>query len=254
MKTIYLKLFILLTFLHFQAGVYAGPTDSKLPKFDPGPDLDDPMQKELLEIIDEMPFVPGISEALQVLAPRYKRGQKMRPDFGAMPLRGFLKPNSISVLVIGQDGTHIAEGANRPGIAGFGGRVHDMLKHFGIIEGVFFTNLYVNTISGQYGSRNTPVITDNKKIEYRNVIENRQWLMTHEGPYGKWRNKLYSWVIRNNKESLKMVMMLGQAGKDTLLAEKFLRDPILVTDQSIECHFSKWWAQVVITNGLFLLI
>ena len=89
-----------------------------------------------------------------------------------------------------------------------------MLKHFGIIEGVFFTNLYVNTISGQYGSRNTPVITDNKKIEYRNVIENRQWLMTHEGPYGKWRNKLYSWVIRNNKESLKMVMMLGQAGKD----------------------------------------
>jgi hypothetical protein len=117
------------------------------------------------------------------------------------------------VIVIGQDGTHIAEGANRPGIAGFGGRVHDMLMHFGILESVFFTNLYVNTISGQYGSRNTPVLKDGK-IQYMNVIENRQWLMTHSGPYGEWRARFLSWVIRNNLDSLKMVMMLGQAGKD----------------------------------------
>ncbi len=184
------------------------------PLFDRGPDPKDPMQMELLDIIQDMPYLPGISQELQVLVPSYKRGQKMRPDFGAMPLRGFLTPNSISVLVIGQDGTHIAEGANRPGIAGFGGRVHDMLKHFGVLEGVLFTNLYVNTISGQYGSRNTPVIKDGKTIEFRNVIENRQWLMTHEGPYGKWRNRFISWVIRNNMKSLRMVMMLGQAGKD----------------------------------------
>ncbi|MES2769299.1 MAG: hypothetical protein V4596_09140 [Bdellovibrionota bacterium] len=182
-------------------------------KFDRGPDPQDPMQKELIEIIQDMPFLPGISEQLQVLVPSQK-GQKMRPDFGAMPLRGFLTPNSISVLVIGQDGTHIAEGANRPGIAGFGGRVHDMLMHFGIYESVFFTNLYVNTISGQYGSRSTPVVKDGKSIQYLNVIENRQWLMTHDGLYGKWRNRFLSWVIRNNLDSLKMVMMLGQAGKD----------------------------------------
>lgn len=185
----------------------------EFPKFDRGPDPQDPMQKELLEIIQDMPFLPGISEELQVLVPSQK-GQKMRPDFGAMPARGFLVPNSISVLVIGQDGTHIAEGANRPGIAGFGGRVQDMLMHFGIYEGVFFTNLYVNTISGQYGSRSTPVVKDGKAIQYLNLIENRQWLMTHEGPYGKWRNRFLSWIIRNNLESLKMVMMLGQAGKD----------------------------------------
>lgn len=184
------------------------------PLFDRGPDPDDPMQRELVEIIQDMPYLPGISEQLKVLVPSYKRGQKMRPDFGAMPMRGFAIPNSISVLVIGQDGTHIAEGANRPGIAGFGGRVHDMLKHFGILEGVFFTNLYVNTISGQYGSRNTPVLVNGEKISYTNVIENRQWLMTHEGPYGKWRNRFLSWVIRNNLKSLKMVMLLGQAGKD----------------------------------------
>jgi len=185
------------------------------PKFDRGPDLSDPMQVELVYIVQDLPYLPGISQMLQVLTPSYKRGQKMRPDFGAMPLRGFLLPDSIKVLVIGQDGTHIAEGANRPSIAGFGGRVHDMLKHLGIYEGVFFTNLYVNTISGQYGSRNTPVyVSDTNEIIYTNVIENRQWLMTHEGAYGKWRNQFLSWVILNNLGSLKMVMMLGQAGKD----------------------------------------
>lgn len=186
---------------------------SEVARFDRGPDPEDPMQAELVEIIQDLPFMPGISEKLQVLVPS-KGGQKFRPDFGAMPIRGFLKPNSISVLVIGQDATHIAEGANRPGIAGFGGRVQDMLLHFGIYEGVAFTNLYVNTISGQYGSRNTPVVKNDNSVVYQNVIENRQWLMTHEGPYGEWRNRFLSWVIRNNLQSLKMVMMLGQAGKD----------------------------------------
>ncbi len=187
------------------------------PKFDRGPDPDNPMHREFLEILADMPNVPELSEALQVLAPHYKNGQKMRPDFGAMPFRGLFEENSIQVLVIGQDGTHIAEAANNPGIAGFGGRVHDMLKHFGIFDGVAFTNLFVNTISGQYGSRNTPTVVEKrgkKSVVYQNVIENRQWLMTHEGPYAQWRNRLLSWIIRNNKDSLKMVMMLGQAGKD----------------------------------------
>ncbi len=191
-----------------------GLSQGEVPLFDRGPDPNNPMHKELLQLIQEIPFVPGLSEALEVLVPSYKKGQKMRPDFGAMILRGLLEENSVKVLVIGQDGTHIAEGANRPGIAGFGGRVQDMLKHFGIVDGVLFTNLFVNTISGQYGSNTTPVLKDGNKIQYTKVIENRQWLLTHDGPYSQWRNRLIDWVIRNNKDSLKMVMMLGGAGKD----------------------------------------
>jgi len=192
-----------------------GLSDTKFPPFDRGPDPNNPMHRELLELIQQIPFVPGFSEALEVLVPSYKKGQKMRPDFGAMILRGLLAENSVKVLVIGQDGTHIAEGANRPGIAGFGGRVQDMLKHFGIVDGVLFTNLFVNTISGQYGVFGAPVLENGEKVTFRNkVIENRQWLLTHEGPYGQWRNKLIDWVIRNNQESLKMVLMLGGAGKD----------------------------------------
>lgn len=189
------------------------PASVDFPEYDRGPNPEDPMQKELVEILQDLPFVPGISEQLQVLIGN-SRGQKMRPDFGGMPIRGFLEPNSLSVIVIGQDATHIAEGANRPGIAGFGGRVQDMLLHFGILEGVLFTNLYVNTIAGQYGSRMTPVVEDGKTIKYQNILENRLWLMTHEGPYGEWRNRFLSWIVRNNRDSLRMVMMLGQAGKD----------------------------------------
>jgi len=207
----YRNLFFAAFFLSFS--VFANGNFVELPKFDVGPDPEDPMQQELVEILQDMPYVPGISEQLQVLVP-YGDGQKIRVDFGAMPLRGFLKPNSVSVLVIGQDGTHIAEAANRPGIAGFGGRVQDMLLYFGIYEGVFFTNLYVNTIQGQYGSRETPVVANGEDLQYQNVIENRAWLMTHDGPYAQWRNRFLSWIIRNNMGSLRMVMMLGQAGKD----------------------------------------
>jgi len=184
------------------------------PAFDRGPNPDNPMHRELIELFEELPNIPGMSEVLDILAPSYKKGQKFRPDFGAMPMRGLLEENSVQVLAIGQDGTHIAEGANRPGIAGFGGRVHDMLKHFGVFEGVVFTNLFVNTISGQYGSRNTPVLVNGEKVQFQNVIENRLWLLTHESAYSEWRNRLISWVIRNNQDSLKMMMVFGQAGKD----------------------------------------
>ncbi len=208
----FLSKFLLIGFFLF-SGISFSQTD--VPLFDRGPDPSNPMHRELIELIQEIPFVPGLSEQLEVLVPSYKKGQKMRPDFGAMILRGLLEENSVKVLVIGQDGTHIAEGANRPGIAGFGGRVQDMLKHFGIVDGVLFTNLFVNTISGQYGVHGAPVLEDGSKISFRNkVIENRQWLLTHDGPYSKWRNRLIDWVIRNNQESLKMVMMLGGAGKD----------------------------------------
>ncbi len=214
MKKLLTRILILLFIFTLNISAQDKFFDLDVPLFDKGPDPKNPMHRELLEILNELPNVPGLSEELEVLAPVYKRGQKFRPNFGAMILRGLLEENSIQALVIGQDATHIAEAANRPGIAGFGGRVQDMLKHMGIKDGVLFTNLFVNTISGQYGSRNTPVLQADGTIKYVNVIENRQWLLAHDSAYSKWRNKLYSWIIRNNKDSLKVVTLLGQAGKD----------------------------------------
>ena len=46
--------------------------------FDRGPDPDDPMQRELVTILSELPYLPGISEQLQVLTPAYRKGQKTR--------------------------------------------------------------------------------------------------------------------------------------------------------------------------------
>ncbi len=182
------------------------------------PDVNDPEIKELIEILNSHPNTPLGSTLLDVLAPSYKDGQKFRPDWGNMAIRGLLCKNCIQILAIGQDATHIAEFANRPGIAGFGGRVHDMASHFGVFEQIFFTNLFTNTISGQYGSRSTPVIEvkeDGRKFFTNlSVTENRLWSLAHDSPYSEFRNKLLAWVMKRNQDSLKMVLMLGQAGKD----------------------------------------
>lgn len=74
------------------------------------------MAQELIEIDARIPSFPEISK--QVM--RYsqdRRGrmhptQKFRPAFGPIPWRMILEPNSVKILFIGQDGTHIAEAAD----------------------------------------------------------------------------------------------------------------------------------------------
>ena len=48
------------------------------PSHDAGPNPKDPMQRELVEILARMPYVPGISEELQVLTQRRIRRQGRR--------------------------------------------------------------------------------------------------------------------------------------------------------------------------------
>jgi len=57
--------------------------------------------------------------------------------------------NSVKILFIGQDGTHIAETAGRPATAGFGGRAQDLARHFGVGPSAAFMNAYAFTINGQ---------------------------------------------------------------------------------------------------------
>src|SRR6185312_15607567 len=80
-----------------------------------------------------------------------------RPAYGPIPWRMMQKPNSIKILFIGQDGTHIAEAAGRPATAGFGGRAQDLAKYFGVNSSAAFMNTYAFTIRGQYGTFDEPV-------------------------------------------------------------------------------------------------
>ena len=122
---------------------------------------------------------------------------------------------------MGQDGTHIAEAAGRPATAGFGGRAQDFAKYFGVHEGAAFINAYSFTIKGQYGVYDSPYIYKHDgehSVRKANIVDNKLWAMSNalESPIVKWRNKLIDWIIRNNKNSMKLVVLFGGAARDAV--------------------------------------
>jgi hypothetical protein len=183
--------------------------------YDPGPDLETAMGKELLDIHANIPYFPGISWAIY-------GDQMFRPAFGPIPWRMRQEPNSIKILFIGQDGTHIAEAAGRPATAGFGGRAQDLAKYFGVSSSAAFINTYAFTIRWQYGAFDAPVITKKSsatpQLNFASLTGNQVWQVSQDrdSPVTKWRNSLISWIIRNNRDSLKLIVLFGGAARDAM--------------------------------------
>jgi len=183
--------------------------------YDAGPNPETEMGKELIDITASIPNFPQMSLELM-------KSQKFRPAFGPIPWRMVLEENKVKMLFIGQDGTHIAEAAGRPATAGFGGRAQDLANYFGVNEGAAFINTYAFTIKGQYGIYNTPYIqfdeSGEPEVKFSNFVDNKLWLlsMAQESPLVKWRNSLIDWIIRNNKESMKLVVLFGGAARDAI--------------------------------------
>ena len=169
------------------------------------------MGKELIELNANIPFFPGIS--VELLGE-----QKFRAPFGPIPWRMSQKPNSVKILFIGQDGTHIAEAAGRPATAGFGGRAHDLANFFGVDYSAAFINTYAFTIYGQYGEYGVPFTYEGNKIGHAQFLDNELWFISQSqmSPITQWRNQLIDWIIRNNKESLKMIVTFGASAKDSI--------------------------------------
>jgi len=182
--------------------------------YDPGPDPNTAMGRELIDIVASQPNMPGISIEMT-------GQQKFRPAFGPTLWRMIQAPNSIKILFLGQDGTHIAEAAGRTATAGFGGRAQDMAAHFGVENSAAFMNAFAFTIKGQYAGAGVPVISEfqgKKQVSLGTVVDNGIWLMSQDinSPMAKWRNKLIDWIIRNNKDSLKLVVLFGGAAQDSI--------------------------------------
>ncbi len=182
--------------------------------YDAGPAPETPMGKELIDIVAAQPYMPGISKELT-------GDQKFRPAFGPTLWRMLQHPNSIKILFIGQDGTHIAEAAGRTATAGFGGRAQDMAAHFGVETSAAFMNAFAFTIKGQYSGYGAPVITEVngvKKVSFDSVVDNGIWMMSQDqdSPMVKWRNSLIDWIIRNNKDSLRLIVLFGGSAHDAI--------------------------------------
>lgn len=184
--------------------------------YDPGPNPNSDMGRELIDLTADIPNFPLISDKI------IGRRQKFRPAFGPIPWRMVLRENKVKILFVGQDGTHIAEAAGRPATAGFGGRAQDFANYFGVNEGAAFINTYAFTIKGQYGVYNTPYFVENEEgefsVRHSNLVDNDLWLISQDlnSPITQWRNDLIDWIIKNNKKSMKLIVLFGGAARDSI--------------------------------------
>jgi hypothetical protein len=182
--------------------------------YDGGPNPKTDLGNELINIHANLPYFPGLSHAIF-------GDQMFRPAFGPVIWRMIQEPNSVKILFIGQDATHIAEAAGRTATAGFGGRAQDLAKYFGVGSSAAFINTFPYTIRWQYSFFDTPIISssgDGQKLSYGSFTSNPVWLLSQDvdSPIVKWRNQLISWIIKNNKKSLKMIVLFGGAARDTM--------------------------------------
>lgn len=183
--------------------------------YDSGPDPKTKLGKELIDITAQIPNMPELSKKI------LGKKQKFRPAFGPIPWRMIPGENKVKILFMGQDGTHIAEAAGRPATAGFGGRAQDLANYFGVNEGAAFINAYSFTIKGQYGVYNTPYFekkNDDYYLRFGNLVDNKLWLLSNDlsSPVVQWRNSLVDWIIRNNRDSLKLIVLFGGASRDAI--------------------------------------
>jgi hypothetical protein len=196
--------------------LFSQSLSAKMPiwSYDAGPNPKTKMGKELIDILANMPDMPELSEKVM-------GEQKFRPAFGPVTWRMLQGKNKTKILFIGQDATHIAEAAGRPATAGFGGRAQDLAAYFGVNEGAAFINTYAYTIKGQYGAFQTPYVLKSREateIKLSNFVDNELWLLTQDldSPIVQWRNSLIDWIIRNNKESIKLIVTFGGAARDSI--------------------------------------
>lgn len=190
--------------------------------YDAGPNLKskDPFEAKMArELVDHTAKIANAPEISDQVVGR----QRFRPAYGPIPWRMLLKKNSVKILFIGQDGTHIAEAANRPATAGFGGRAQDLAAYFGVNEGAAFINNYAFTINGQYNTANSPYIDQSgpaKKVFTTTLTDNKMWLVSQDqdSPVTQWRNGLIDWIIRNNPDSLQLIVAFGGAARDGISA------------------------------------
>ncbi len=213
LNTTFYKILLVLSFsfLNINVGVcdWVDPNLYKSWSFDPGPDPRSKVGKGYIDIFSDIPNLSGLSREL-------KNGVKFRSAFGPTYYRGRTQKNSVKVLVIGQDGTHIAEAAGKTFTGGTGGRMQNVLDYLGINRSYFFINTFAYTIKEQYGDW-APYVRD-RKLTWGRILNDEAFLLSQdlESPLVKWRNRLIEHIIESNKDSLKLIITVGGAAEDTL--------------------------------------
>lgn len=216
--------------------------ESSILGYDPGPDPTTKVGQGYIEISNTVPNAVVIGRGINANAKGSAPRDKFRYPYGIMPWRGPTDENSVSVLVIGQDGTHIAEAAGRPFTGGTGGRVQNVLGYLGVRDSAMFINTFSYTIYGQYTDFGAPYINGDKVV-FSPHLTPEGFLLAQDpnNPYVQWRNNFIDHIIDSNRDSLKLIMLIGGAASDTFAT--YIRSrageksvPFRLSDTSFKKH------------------
>lgn len=155
--------------------------------------------------------------------------EKFRWKVGPMWYRGRLTPNSVKVFVIGQEGAQDENVSNRTFTGSTGTKMQNFINYFGVDRSYLFMNTFIYTITGQYGERATPCKADQKStrevpcdspedVKQKEVRSNAlTWLaQDKDSVVVKHRHRMFDYMLSQNKETVKLIIGVGSAGKDTL--------------------------------------
>lgn len=194
---------------------HAGPFKSGgyISEYNAGPDPETEAGREVINIFADQPYYKYLSDELM-------DEQKFRHIFGLMMTRTYFEPDSAKIFFIGQDATHIAEAAKQPGTSGFGGRVQDIANYFGVDQGVATSNAFLSTIKGQFGAFGHIVLNVDEngnalRFSADKYIDNELWMIANDpdSEIRIQRERFWEWMIKNNPESLGMMVLFGDAAK-----------------------------------------
>lgn len=213
MKTFLVRpLAFVLSFV-FSASLLANAGGRQAWEYNPGPDPASPSGRALVDLYAELPEYMVMSDQLM-------ESQKFRFIFGMMMTRTLFNSDAVKVLFVGQDATHIAEAAKQPGTSGFGARVQSIGNFFGVDQSVATTNAFLSTIKGQYGSFDHVFVEMNAEgqpqIRQSSFVDNGLWLLANgrDSEVLLKREAFWEWMIKNNSESMRLMILFGGAARD----------------------------------------
>ncbi|MBS1964067.1 MAG: hypothetical protein JST04_17775 [Bdellovibrionales bacterium] len=192
-----------------------GPKDGQPPPwmYNPGPQRGTEMGDKIIKIYATLPQYMRMSSALM-------EQQKFRYIFGMMLARTRFEKNSMKVFFIGQDATHIAEAAKFPGTSGFGARLQSIARWLGVNLGAGSSNEFASTIKGQYGAFDHPVVAigagGKPEVIHMPYVDNELWNLANgrKSSVLLKREEFWEWLIKNNPDSLSLMVLFGGASRD----------------------------------------
>lgn len=141
------------------------------------------------------------------------RGEKFRWKMGPMWYRGRLGKNEVKVFIIGQEGAQDENVSNRSFTGSTGTRMQKFINYLGIDRSYLFMNTFVYTITGQYSLFGEDRENESKLAAQKQLL----WLAQHKDSIVvEHRHKLFDYMLEQNPESVRVVIGVGTAGKDSL--------------------------------------